>query len=152
MLPTPEQGSLCSDLFFCLRLKNKSPAHSFLTSCGTRLCLRRVIRLASYKPRRHLLLAVPAAGGAHRRCPFPQNKITLGSPARPEAPSRRFCCRCQLLRVLVYFKTFRRQLFCYLYTLNQAIQSLLRFFYLNLNVLKPLPALLRQLDQAVTLT
>lgn len=82
-------------LVFSLRLQNKPPAHSFLTSCGTRLCLRRLSRLASRRPRRHPLLAVPAAGGAHRRCPFPQKKIKLGSPARPEAPSRRFCCRCQ---------------------------------------------------------
>lgn len=82
-------------LVFCLRLQNKPPAHSFLPYCGTRLCLRRLNRLASRRPRRHPLLAVPAVGSTHRRCPFPQKKITLGSPARPEAPSRRFCCRCQ---------------------------------------------------------
>ena len=56
------------------------------------------------------ILKTNAVSHSLRRSSFAQ-KVTLGSPARLQAPSRRFAVAANLLRVRVHFNIFRRRIF-----------------------------------------
>ena len=62
--------------YFLPLAENKPSARSCLPSCGTRLWLQRINRLANRRPLCQQILAVSRAAGALICCPFPQ-KVTL---------------------------------------------------------------------------
>ena len=94
---TSEQSPLCSDFFFADGVKRRLRPLPCLPSCGARLRRRRINRLVARRPLRRHVLAVSRTADARGHCPFPQ-KITFGSPARPETPSRRFAVATNLFR------------------------------------------------------